>query len=58
MDDTCLEDSLLQPADPTQAETPAAAAAQSAGTEGDEADVPKPSGALAALVKVETATTC
>lgn len=57
VDDTCLEDSLMQPADPTQTET-AAAAAQSAGTEGDEEDVLKPSGALAALVKVETATKC
>ncbi|MED6239690.1 hypothetical protein ATANTOWER_009745, partial [Ataeniobius toweri] len=48
VDDTCLEDSLKQPADPTQVET----AAQSAETEGDEADTPKPAGALAALVKL------
>ncbi|MEQ2200034.1 hypothetical protein XENOCAPTIV_020542 [Xenoophorus captivus] len=53
VDDTCLEDSLMQPADPTQVET----AARSAETEGDEADTPKPAGALAALVKVETAKT-
>lgn len=50
MDDAGLEDSLMQPADPTQSET----AAQSAETEGDQADTPKPAGALAALVKVET----
>ncbi|KAK5602789.1 hypothetical protein CRENBAI_026695 [Crenichthys baileyi] len=48
LDVTCLEDSLMQPADPTQVET----AAQSAETEGDEADTPKPAGALAALVKL------
>ena len=48
LDDTCLEDSLMQPSDPTQTET----AAQSSETQGDGADKPKPSGALAALVKV------
>ncbi|KAM4598923.1 wings apart-like protein homolog [Fundulus diaphanus] len=48
VEDTCLEDSLTQPAEPTQSET----AAQSAETEGDEADTPKASGALAALVKL------
>uniref|UniRef100_A0A3P8S3M8 WAPL cohesin release factor n=1 Tax=Amphiprion percula TaxID=161767 RepID=A0A3P8S3M8_AMPPE len=48
VDDTCLEDSLMQPADPTQSDT----ASQSAETQGDEADKPKPSGALAALVKL------
>lgn len=53
VDDTCLEDSLMQPADPTQSET----AAHAAESEGDEADTPKPAGALAALVKVDTATT-
>ncbi|XP_054885617.1 wings apart-like protein homolog isoform X3 [Poeciliopsis prolifica] len=53
VDDTCLEDSLMQPADPTQVETATTMAAeQSAATEGDELDVPKPSGALAALVKL------
>ncbi|XP_008282801.1 wings apart-like protein homolog [Stegastes partitus] len=48
VDDTCLEDSLMQPADPTQSDT----AAPSAETRGDRADKPKPSGALAALVKL------
>ncbi|KAM4591444.1 wings apart-like protein homolog [Odontesthes bonariensis] len=48
LDDTCLEDSLMQPSDPTQTET----AAQSSETQGDGADKPKPSGALAALVKL------
>lgn len=48
VDDACLEDSLTQPADPTQSET----AAQAAEGEGDEADTPKPAGALAALVKL------
>ncbi|XP_038152042.1 wings apart-like protein homolog [Cyprinodon tularosa] len=48
VDDAGLEDSLMQPADPTQSET----AAQSAETEGDQADTPKPAGALAALVKL------
>ncbi|XP_033956407.1 wings apart-like protein homolog isoform X1 [Pseudochaenichthys georgianus] len=53
MDDSFLEDSLLQPADPTAAETanappPATAAAES---QGDDPVKPKPSGALAALVQ-------
>lgn len=48
VDDTCLEDSLMQPADPTQSDTEA----QSAETRGDSADKPKPCGALAALVKL------
>ncbi|XP_011482648.1 wings apart-like protein homolog isoform X2 [Oryzias latipes] len=47
IDDTCLEDSLMQPSDSAQLD----AAAQSADTQGDAADKPKPSGALAALVK-------
>lgn len=46
IDDTCLEDSLMQPADPTQSDT----ATQSA--QADRSDKPKSSGALAALVKV------
>lgn len=49
MDDTCLEDSLMQPADQTQSET----AAVSAEAQGDGADIPNPSGALGALVKVQ-----
>ncbi|KAM9364019.1 wings apart-like protein homolog isoform 2-T2 [Pholidichthys leucotaenia] len=48
VDDTCLEDSLMQPADPTQSDT----VAQSAETQGDVADKPKAFGALAALVKL------
>ncbi|KAK5882633.1 hypothetical protein CesoFtcFv8_021197 [Champsocephalus esox] len=52
MDDSFLEDSLLQPGDPTAAETanapPPAAAAES---QGDDPVKPKPSGALAALVQ-------
>ncbi|XP_044070342.1 wings apart-like protein homolog [Siniperca chuatsi] len=53
VDDTCLEDSLMQPADPTQSDTAAASAPPStAVTQGDGADKPKPSGALAALVKL------
>lgn len=47
VDDTCLEDSLMQPADPTQSDI----VAQSAATQGG-ADKSKASGALAALVKV------
>lgn len=50
VDGTCLEDSLMQPADPTQSDT----SAESAETLGDTADKPKSSGALAALVKVGT----
>ncbi|XP_022619369.1 wings apart-like protein homolog isoform X2 [Seriola dumerili] len=53
VDYTCLEDSLMQPADPTQSDTAAELAPPStAETQGDEADMPKPSGALAALVKL------
>ncbi|XP_045926609.1 wings apart-like protein homolog [Micropterus dolomieu] len=51
VDDTCLEESLMQPADPTQSDT-AAAPPSTAETQGDGADKPKPSGALAALVKL------
>lgn len=50
VDDTCLEDSLMQPADPTQSDT----SAESAETQADTADKPKSCGALAALVKVGT----
>ncbi|KAF7658672.1 hypothetical protein LDENG_00009410 [Lucifuga dentata] len=46
--ETCLEDSLMQPADPSQAES---AATHTAEVEGDAADKPK-HGALAALVKL------
>lgn len=49
VDDTCLEDSLMQPADPTQSDTAETSAQH---TQGDGADKPKSSGALAALVKV------
>ncbi|XP_076599214.1 wings apart-like protein homolog [Chaetodon auriga] len=55
VDDTCLEDSLMQPADPTQSDTPATSASappSTAETQGDGADKPKSSGALAALVKL------
>lgn len=57
LDNTCLEDSLVQPADPTQADTAAALASEppsTAETQGDASDKPKPTGALAALVKVGT----
>lgn len=51
--DTCLEDSLIQPADPTQAGTDGESAPSCpTETKGDGADKPKSSGALAALVKV------
>lgn len=53
LDSTCLEDSLVQPADPA----PAALASEATGsieTPGDEGDEPQSSGALAALVKVQT----
>lgn len=53
LDSACLEDSLVQPADPSQApmasEPPGSAEAL-----GDERDKPQPTGALAALVKVRT----
>ncbi len=55
--DTCLEDSLMQPADTTQPDTAATSASappSTAETQGDGADKPKSSGALAALVKVGT----
>ncbi|XP_026164990.1 wings apart-like protein homolog isoform X2 [Mastacembelus armatus] len=53
VDDTCLEDSLMQPADPIQSDTTGETAPPStAETQGDGADKPKPSGALAALVKL------
>ncbi|XP_037535627.1 wings apart-like protein homolog [Nematolebias whitei] len=48
VDDTCLEDSLMQPADQAQTE----AAAVLAEAQGDGADILKSSGALAALVKL------
>nr|XP_019951398.1 PREDICTED: wings apart-like protein homolog [Paralichthys olivaceus] len=52
MDDTCVEDSLMQPADQTQSDTAAESTMPStAESQGDEADEPNPSGALAALVK-------
>lgn len=57
VDDTCLEDSLMQPADPTQSDTVATSASappSTAETQGDGDDKPKSSGALAALVKVGT----
>ncbi|CAJ1067152.1 LOW QUALITY PROTEIN: wings apart-like protein homolog [Xyrichtys novacula] len=53
VEDTCLEDSLIQPADPTQADTAAVSAPPStAETQGDTDDKPKSTGALAALVKL------
>ncbi|TNN69619.1 Wings apart-like [Liparis tanakae] len=52
IDDTCLEDSLMQPADPTPSDSVAAAAPPStAETPGEEAVKPRASGALAALVQ-------
>lgn len=55
LDNTCLEDSLMLPADPTQADAAAALAStppSTAETQGDTSDKPKSTGALAALVKV------
>lgn len=52
IDNTCLEDSLMQPADPTQSDTAAESLPSTAETQGDGADKPKTFGALAALVKV------
>lgn len=53
VDNTCLEDSLMQPADPTQSDTATQSASPStAETQGDGADKPKTFGALAALVKL------
>ncbi|XP_036979938.1 wings apart-like protein homolog [Acanthopagrus latus] len=55
VDDTCLEDSLMQPADPTQSDTAASSAMAPPSTaeiQGDGADKPKSSGALAALVQL------
>lgn len=63
LDNSCLEDSLVQPADPAQADAaaaaPAAAAAEesesvasTAETEGDASDRPRASGALPALVQL------
>lgn len=55
LDNTCLEDSLVQPADPTQADTAAALASalqSTAETHRDGSDKPISTGALAALVKV------
>ncbi|KAM7408483.1 hypothetical protein PAMA_002282 [Pampus argenteus] len=53
IDNTCLEDSLMQPADPTQSDAAALSASPSAAeTQGDGPDKPKKTfGALAALVK-------
>lgn len=53
LDSTCLEDSLVQPADPALAAL-ASVAMGSHETPGDEGDEPQSSGALAALVKVQT----
>ncbi|AWP13808.1 putative wings apart-like protein -like [Scophthalmus maximus] len=53
VDDTCLEDSLMQPDDPTQSDTAEVLAPPSAAeTQADEAGKPNSSGALAALVKL------
>ncbi|XP_029377585.1 wings apart-like protein homolog [Echeneis naucrates] len=53
VDNTCLEESLMQPADPMQSDTAAELALPStAEIQEDEADEPKPTGALAALVKL------
>ncbi|XP_068424128.1 wings apart-like protein homolog [Clinocottus analis] len=53
VDDTCLEDSLMQPADPTQSDTAATSEPPTtAVTQEEEAVKPKPSGALAALVQL------
>lgn len=53
VDYTCLEDSLMQPADQLPGDTAAGTAAPgTAEIQGDGADKPKASGALAALVKV------
>lgn len=55
LDSTCLEDSLMQPADPTQGDAAAALAStppSTAETQEDACDKPKSTGALAALVKV------
>lgn len=55
VDDTCLEDSLMQPADQTPTDTAAETAPPStADIQGDGTDKSKPSGALGALVKVGT----
>ncbi|XP_053292233.1 wings apart-like protein homolog isoform X1 [Pleuronectes platessa] len=52
VDDTCLEDSLMLPADPTQSDTAAESTTPStAESPAAEAEEPSPSGALAALVK-------
>lgn len=48
VEDTCLEDSLMQPAEPTQSSAESAAAS----TQGEAEEKPKASGALAALVKL------
>ncbi|KAJ0066909.1 hypothetical protein NL108_004881, partial [Boleophthalmus pectinirostris] len=48
VEDACLEDSLMQPADPTQSSAESAAAP----APGEEEEKPKASGALAALVKL------
>nr|XP_046257844.1 wings apart-like protein homolog isoform X2 [Scatophagus argus] len=55
VDGTCLEDSLVQPADPTQSDTAATSASglpNISETQRDGADEPKSSGALVALVKL------
>lgn len=53
LDSACLEDSLVQPADPAQTEA-AAEPEASAQSQEDEGATPQSSGALAALVKVQT----
>lgn len=56
LDNSCLEDSLVQPADPAQADAAAAeeseSVASTAETQGDASDRPRASGALPALVQV------
>ncbi|KAG7513066.1 hypothetical protein JOB18_046580 [Solea senegalensis] len=52
VDNSCLEDSLIQPADPTQSDTVAELAPPStAEAQGEDGDQAQTSGALAALVK-------
>lgn len=57
VDETCLEDSLMQPTDQTPADTAVETAPPStADIQGEGTGEPKPSGALGALVKVGTVT--
>lgn len=53
VDESCLEDSLVQPADPAESDA-ASAPPSTADAHGDGAVKPRPSGALAALVQVGT----